>query len=152
MPSVRFEKGADEEAINLVSMFIRDLERQDFEANFSSVREGLEIAAEHADMIVTAYLDDEPVAIFGVGFKDGIAVPWMALTEEVTSEGLKVARHARAWSRVIQKKYGFLQNLVMSKDQPAIDLLEFCEFEINTSCHVQMNGLDYNPFWYGERN
>ena len=108
--NVRFQAGADSDAINMVSLFIRDLERQDFEASFPSVLEGLEIAVETSDSVVTGYLNDEPVAIFGVGLVEGVGVPWLALTEDATTHRLKVARHARAWARVLQEKYDRLQN------------------------------------------
>jgi hypothetical protein len=152
MFEVRFESGATEESINQVAMFIRDLERLDFEANFPSVREGLALAIEHSDSAVTGFIDDEAAAIFGVGIRDGVAVPWLALTEDAVTHKMKVARHARAWARVLQEKYGHLENIVLAQDQPALDLLKFCGFTVDTNAErvIERNGLDYHFFWYGE--
>lgn len=147
MPETRFEKGTTYEAIEHMHTAIRPIEREDFESAYPSVREGLLAASLNSDSLVTGYLGEESVAIFGVVRQsDRSGIPWLALAQESDRHPFHIARSARAWVSVFRSQYSRLANYVPAEDFPAISLLQFCGFQVEPEIHKD-RGMRYRAFW-----
>jgi len=147
MGSIRIVPGVSGSDVHHVSDHVRQLEREDFLRMYESVDEGIAHCCSVSEQVYTGYLDDTPIAIFGISYPtpEKLRAPWLLLTEEATEHPVPVARTARKVADQWVKLEGKLYNLVPSDDEDAIKLLRFCGFTVHEKPQPQ-NGHPCYPF------
>ena len=149
MPEVMFDENVTDTVLRTIASDLRPPEREDFERSFQGpLIESLLVCVEESVEHGVAYLDGDPVALFGVGRDSGLGhQPWMAMTNEASRHPVTVVRLAREWVEDAVDRYGYLMNWVPVDDQPAIDLLEALGFTIRYDVTYSRGGAGYYEFF-----
>lgn len=154
MPEVEFKNTIEWDAIVHVAKNIREPERRDFLRFYDTVEEGI-MHGIHAGKSEVAFLDGEPVAIFGIADSDDhrIKLPWLALSTAVEDKPYLVIKQARRWwTRKSLFSTEVFVNLVPCEDAAAVRFLDALGFTIDYENLVQQKGADYYRFWFGKES
>ncbi len=127
-----------------LSLHMRDLDCREVDLAGNSPLEALTKGLELSDECLTAFIDDVPIAMFGVVPFESGGAPWLLCTDRISEVSRRVLRDGRRWVDDQHQKYGYLTNVVYSKHDEALRFIEFMKFDLTKL--VEVNGHDFIQF------
>lgn len=107
---------------------VRKIEQRELAVSgCSSMLTGLIASLEASHEAHTIIIDDKVAGMFGVSEYDGMGVPWLLTSDEITKIPIKFLRESRKWVRSLD--YKLLVNYVLKDNQIAINWLKFLGFK-----------------------
>lgn len=96
----------------------------------------------------TVWLDDRPVAMFGVAAHDmlsGIGAPWLLGTDDLKRGARQFLRWGPGFLKAMQADFPRLENMVSADNAPAIRLLVALGFALDDNV-VYVGGVPFRRF------
>lgn len=122
------------EDIVWVARHMREADEQEVRASHDhSPREALEYAVQHSQEVYTAFIDDEPVAIFGVAggsVMTPFVSPWMLGSKKLEQNKKILLRASRDVIETFKKEYYRMENFVDVRNKLSIRWLKWLGFSI----------------------
>lgn len=115
-------------------------------ASGKSPREALEYSFARSHEVYTVMFDDEPAAMFGVGWvniMNGIGAPWLLGTDLIEKNYRHFLRGSRWWISQLSGRYDVLTNIVDDRNAVSKRWLSFLGFTLFDPVII---GVERRPF------
>ena len=112
--------------------------------------DALHYSLKHSERAWTAFIDEEPVLMWGVGRQGCIlndtGSPWLLGADGLKPGEKEFIRQSRRWVKLMQEGYERLENYVHAENRLSIRWLTWCGFEMSKE-PTQFHGEDFYFFW-----